>query len=68
MALALLQIGLFTLVALATGALGDRLRRTGHALGQMESELLQLRLDTNDILARSTRGSLPSMGPAAWYT
>lgn len=55
-ALALLQIGLFTLVALATGALGDRLRRTGHALGQMESQLRQLRLDTDDILGAIDTG------------
>lgn len=47
---ALLQIGLFALVAITTGALGDRLRRTGHALGQVESQLRQLRLDTDDIL------------------
>ena len=53
---ALLQIGLFTLVALATGALGDRLRRAGHALGQIESELRQLRLDTDDILGAIDTG------------
>ena len=43
------QIGLFAVIALATGALGGRLRRTGHALGAVESELRQLRLNTNDI-------------------
>lgn len=53
---ALLQIGLFAVVALTTGALGDRLRRTGHALGQMESELRQLRLDTDDILGAVDTG------------
>lgn len=47
----LVQIGLFALIALATGYLGDRLRRTGAALGEVESELRQLRLDTGDILA-----------------
>ena len=51
-----LQIGLFTLVALTTGALGDRLRRSSHALGQMESELRQLRLDTDDILGAIDTG------------
>ena len=55
MALALLQIGLFTLVALATGALGDRLRRTGRAW-PMESQLRQLRLDTDDILGAIDTG------------
>lgn len=53
---ALLQIGLFALVALSTGALGDRLRRTGHALGEIESELRQLRLDTDDILGAVDTG------------
>jgi two-component system sensor histidine kinase PilS (NtrC family) len=46
-----LQIGLFTVVALLTGLVGDRLRRSGMALGAVESELRQLRLDTGDILA-----------------
>ena len=53
-----LQIGLFTLVALITGLLGDRLRHTGLALGAMESELEQLRLDTSDILANLATGVL----------
>jgi two-component system sensor histidine kinase PilS (NtrC family) len=53
---ALLQIGLFAIVALLTGALGDRLRQTGHALGQVESELRQLRLDTDDILGAVDTG------------
>jgi two-component system sensor histidine kinase PilS (NtrC family) len=51
-----LQIGLFTVVALITGLLGDRLRRAGMALGLVESELRQLRLDTGDILANLTTG------------
>ena len=51
-----LQIGLFTFVALVTGLLGDRLRHTGQALGAMESELEQLRLDTSDILANLATG------------
>jgi two-component system, NtrC family, sensor histidine kinase PilS len=46
-----LRVGLFSVVAVATAALGDRLRRTGAALGAAELELRQLRLDTNDILA-----------------
>jgi two-component system sensor histidine kinase PilS (NtrC family) len=68
----LLQIGLFTLVALATGILGDRLRQAGLRLGAVESELEQLRLDTSDILeALSTglltvdgRGRLAYLNPA----
>src|SRR5688500_7036624 len=56
LAAALLQIGLFALVALTTGSLGDRLRQTGHALGQMESALRRLRLDTDDILGAVDTG------------
>lgn len=50
------QIGLFTVVALITGLLGDRLRQAGLALGEVASELLQLRLDTGDILANLATG------------
>ncbi|HSJ09037.1 MAG TPA: histidine kinase dimerization/phospho-acceptor domain-containing protein, partial [Longimicrobiales bacterium] len=46
----LLRIGLFCVVAVATAAVGDRLRRAGTALGAVESELRQLRLDNDDIL------------------
>jgi two-component system sensor histidine kinase PilS (NtrC family) len=53
-----LQIGLFTMVAIATGLVGDRLRRAGMALGMVESELRQLRLDTSDILANLATGVL----------
>ena len=53
-----LQMGLFATVALVTGLLGDRLRRAGLALGQMESALRQLRLDTGDILANISTGVL----------
>ncbi len=53
-----LQIGLFTLVAIITGLLGDRLRHTGLALGAMESELEQLGLDTSVILANLATGVL----------
>ncbi|MDA0330206.1 MAG: ATP-binding protein [Gemmatimonadetes bacterium] len=51
-----LRIALFTLVALITGVLGDRLRRAGQALGAVASELQQLRLDTGDILANLSTG------------
>jgi two-component system sensor histidine kinase PilS (NtrC family) len=51
-----LQIGLFTVVALLTGLVADRLRRAGMALGEVESELRQLRLDTGDILATLATG------------
>lgn len=44
------QLGLFAVMAVVTGYLGDRLRRTGTALGAVESELEQLRLDTSEIL------------------
>jgi len=53
-----LQIGLFTVVALLTGLVGDRLRRAGVTLGEVESELRQLRLDTGDILATLATGVL----------
>ncbi|HWV57711.1 MAG TPA: ATP-binding protein [Longimicrobiales bacterium] len=53
---AFLQIGIFAVMALATGTLGDRLRRTGRALGELESELRQLRLDTTDILSTLETG------------
>ena len=53
-----LQIGLFSVVALVTGFLADRLRRAGLALGEVESELRQLRLDTGDILATIGTGVL----------
>ncbi len=54
----LLQISLFTLVALATGFLGDRLQQAGMRLGAVESELEQLRLDTSDILEALSTGLL----------
>jgi two-component system sensor histidine kinase PilS (NtrC family) len=52
----LLQMGLFATVAVITGWLGDRVRRAGLALGRVESELRQLRLDTGDILASLATG------------
>ncbi|MDB4950537.1 MAG: hypothetical protein JWM27_3186 [Gemmatimonadetes bacterium] len=53
-----LQVALFTAVALVTGYLGDRLRRTGTVLGEVETELRQLRLDTDDILGSISTGVL----------
>jgi len=52
----LLQIGLFALVALLTGWLGDRVRRERLSRGAVESELRQLRLETDDILASISTG------------
>jgi two-component system sensor histidine kinase PilS (NtrC family) len=54
----LLQIALFTTVALVTGYLGDRLRQTGTVLGEVETELRMLRLDTDDILGSIATGIL----------
>lgn len=54
----LLQIALFAAVALVTGYLGDRLRRTGAVLGEVEAELRLLRLDTDDILRSINTGIL----------
>jgi two-component system sensor histidine kinase PilS (NtrC family) len=52
----LVQVGLFGLVAVATVLVGDRLRRAGSQLGEVESELRQLRLDTTDILGTLDTG------------
>jgi two-component system sensor histidine kinase PilS (NtrC family) len=52
------QIVVFALVALATGLLGDRLRQAGTALGEVESELRQLRLETDEILGALDTGVL----------
>lgn len=52
------QIAVFALVALATGVLGDRLRQAGAALGEVESELRQLRLETDEILGALDTGVL----------
>lgn len=51
-----LQMGLFALVAIATGILGDRLRSAGIRLGAVESELKQLRSDTSEILDNLSTG------------
>ncbi|MFW6080076.1 MAG: two-component system sensor histidine kinase NtrB, partial [Gemmatimonadota bacterium] len=53
---AFVQIGLFAIMALVTGALGQRLQQTGSALGAVEGELRQLRLDTGDILGTLDTG------------
>ena len=68
-----LQGLLFTAVALVTGYLGDRLRQAGAELGEVETELRRLRLDTDDILAGiatgiltvDERGRLAYLNPAA---
>ena len=52
------QIGLFAVVALITGWLGDRVQRAWLALGEVQSELVRLRLDTGDILANISAGVL----------
>lgn len=54
----ILQLALFAGVAVATGLLGDRLRRAGVRLGAVESELRQLRLDTTEILDSLSTGIL----------
>ena len=46
-----LQIGIFAGMALITGWLGDRVRRTGLDLGAVQTELARLQLDKGDILA-----------------
>jgi len=51
-----LRIVLFAVVAVFTALIGDRLRRAGQALGAVASELRQLRLDTDDILANLSTG------------
>jgi two-component system sensor histidine kinase PilS (NtrC family) len=57
-----LRIGLFSVVALITGLVGDRLRRAGQALGAVASQLHQLRLDTGDILANLSTGVITLTG------
>jgi two-component system, NtrC family, sensor histidine kinase PilS len=54
----LLQVGLFTVVAVATGYLGDRLRRTGAELGEVETELRRLQVSTDDVMAGIATGLL----------
>ncbi|MBW3630023.1 MAG: PAS domain S-box protein [Gemmatimonadetes bacterium] len=59
------QIGLFVIVALVTGYLGARLRAAGTALGEVQTELAQLRLDTSDILNTMNTGVLTVDGEGA---
>ena len=54
----LLQMALFGVVAVVTGWIGSRVRKAGLALGEMESALRRLRLDTSDILAHIATGIL----------
>jgi two-component system sensor histidine kinase PilS (NtrC family) len=54
----ILQIGLFATVAVVTGWVGDRVRRAGLALGQVQTELRRLQMDTGDILANIGTGIL----------
>ncbi|MGI9627813.1 MAG: two-component system sensor histidine kinase NtrB [Longimicrobiales bacterium] len=53
-----LQVTLFGAVAVTVGVLADRLRKGGTAVGELESELRQLRLDTGDILDNIRSGIL----------
>lgn len=53
-----LQAALFATVAMVTGYLGDRLRQTGTVLGEIETELRLLRLDTDEILGSMSSGIL----------
>lgn len=67
------QAGLFAVVAMVTGYVGDRLRQAGTVLGEIETELRQLRLTTDDILGTigsgvltvDQAGRLAFMNPAA---
>lgn len=57
-AIVTLQVTLFGLVAVTVGLVADRLRKSGSTLGELESELRQLRLDTGDILNNIRSGIL----------
>jgi len=57
-----LRILLFSVVAVITGLVGDRVRRAGQALGAVASQLQQLRLDTGDILANLSTGVITVTG------
>jgi len=52
----LVQVALFAVLALVTAYLGERVRHAGTALVTVESQLRQLRLDTDDILAALETG------------
>lgn len=57
-----MQASLFVVIAAATALLGHRLHRTDAALGEAESQLRQLRLDTGDILSAIDTGLLTVNG------
>lgn len=57
-----LRILLFSVVAVITGLVGDRVRRASQALGAVASQLQQLRLDTGDILANLSTGVITVTG------
>jgi two-component system sensor histidine kinase PilS (NtrC family) len=57
-----LRILLFSVVAVITGLVGDRVRRAGQALGAVASQLQRLRLDTGDILANLSTGVITVTG------
>ncbi|MFW6330634.1 MAG: two-component system sensor histidine kinase NtrB [Gemmatimonadota bacterium] len=61
----LTRMVLFAVIAAATAWLGDRLRRTGSQLGEVESELRQLRLETSDILGALDTGVVTFDGDGA---
>jgi len=54
-----LNIGLFSVVAIVTGLVGDRLRRASQVVA---SQLRQLRLDTGDILGNLSTGVITVTG------
>lgn len=58
-----LQVAMFSVVAFATGILGDRLRTSGAALGDAESELQRLRKDTTNILETLSTGIVTVEAP-----
>ena len=61
----LLQAGLFAVVAIVTGYIGDRLRQTGAALGEVQTQLQRLRVDTDEILDTIGTGILTVDGDAS---
>jgi len=59
---AALQVALFVMVAVVTAVLGEKLRRADTALGAVESELRQLRLDVGEMLAAIDTGLITVAG------
>jgi len=62
----LLQAAIFLVVAVVTADIGDRLLRTGFALGVVETELRRLRLDTHQIFDTICTGILTVDGTAVF--